>query len=199
MSDVTELIDLARGGDRAAADQVFAALYSELKRLARGQLQGSDVPMHATSLVHEAYCKLVRADELAVNDRQHFYALAARVMRQIVLNAVRSRGAVRRGGDVRIDALDTQALRVAASEGVGEDVLALDEALRKLAALEPALERLVELRFFAGLDLDEISTLLGRSERSLKRDWRRARAFLYAELSAPPSAVATEPAPADRA
>ncbi len=199
MSDVTELIDLARGGDRAAADQVFAALYGELKRLARGQLHGADLPMHATSLVHEAYCKLVRADQLAVNDRQHFYALAARVMRQIVLNAVRGRGAVRRGGAVRIDALDTQALRVAASEGVGEDVLALDEALRKLAGLDPDLERLVELRFFAGLDLDEIGTLVGRSERSLKRDWRRARAFLYAELSASPATGEAGPAPAGRA
>ncbi len=182
MSDVTELIERARDGDRVAADQVFAALYAELKRLARGQLHGSDVAMHATSLVHEAYCKLVRSNQLAVNDREHFYALASRVMRQIVLNSVRARSAQRRGGGMRIDALDTQALRVAASEGIGEDVLALDEALGKLAGLEPDLEHLVELRFFAGLELDEISALVGRSERSLKRDWRRARAFLYAEL-----------------
>lgn len=183
MSEITELIGLARAGDRSASDRLFAALYGELKRLARGQLAGSNVPLHATSLVHEAYCKLARGAELAINDRQHFYAIAARVMRQVVLNSVRARDTKRRGGDARIDALDTQALRVAAADELSEDVLALDEALQKLAELEPQLERLVELRFFAGLELSEISGLLDRSERSLKRDWRRARAFLYAELS----------------
>ncbi len=182
MGEVTVLIGLARAGDRDASDRLFATLYGELKRLARGQVASAGHPMHATSLVHEAYLKLSRGAVLAINDRQHFYAVAARVMRQIVLNCIRARDAKRRGGDVRIEAFDTQALRVAAAEGMGEDVLALDEALQKLAQLDPALERLVELRFFGGLELSEISALVERSERSLKRDWRRARAFLYAEL-----------------
>lgn len=193
MSEITELIGLARDGDRNASDRLFAALYAELKRLARGQLAGSDVPLHATSLVHEAYCKLARGADLAINDRQHFYAIAARVMRQIILNSLRARSAKRRGGDVRIDAFDTQASRVAAAEGLSEDVLALDEALQRLARLDPMLERLVELRFYAGLELSEISALLDRSERSLKRDWRRARAFLYAEIGG----VVPETAPID--
>lgn len=183
MTDITVLIGQARGGDRDAGDRLFAALYGELKRLARGQLAGGDAPMHATSLVHEAYCKLARGATIAVNDREHFYATAARVMRQIVIDHVRARDAKRRGGDVRIDALDTGALRVAASESANEDVLALDSALDRLSALDPLLGKVVELRFYGGLELSEISGLLDRSERSLKRDWRRARAFLYSELA----------------
>ncbi len=182
MTDVTVLIGQARDGDRDAGDRLFAALYTELKRLARGQLAGGDAPMHATSLVHEAYMKLARGAAIAVNDREHFYATASRVMRQIVIDHVRARDAKRRGGDVRINALDTDALRAVASEGAGDDVLALDAALDKLAALDPLLGKVVELRFYGGLELSEISGLLDRSERSLKRDWRRARAFLYSEL-----------------
>lgn len=182
MDEITELIAQAQTGDRAVSDRLFCVLYDELKRLARSQLAGSNAPLHATSLVHEAYCKLSRSSGLAINDRHHFYAVAARAMRQIVINVVRARDTQRRGGDVRIEPFDTQALRLAADDGLGEDVLALDEALGQLAELDPMLERLVELRFFAGLELAEIAPLLDRSERSLKRDWRRARAFLYARL-----------------
>lgn len=183
MTDITVLIGQARGGDRDAGDRLFAALYGELKRLARGQLAGGDAPMHATSLVHEAYMKLARGAAIAINDREHFYATAARVMRQIVIDHVRARDAKRRGGDARIEALDTGAMRVAAAEECGEDVLALDGALDRLSALDPLLGKVVELRFYGGLELAEIGVLLDRSERSLKRDWRRARAFLYSELA----------------
>jgi RNA polymerase sigma factor (TIGR02999 family) len=183
VSDITELIGQARGGDRKAGEQLFAALYGELKRLARGQLAGGDAPMHATSLVHEAYCKLARGAAIAINDREHFYATAARVMRQILIDHVRARDAKRRGGDVRIDALDTGALRIAAADSDSDEVLALDAALDKLGELDPQLARLVELRFYGGLELTEITGLLDRSERSLKRDWRRARAFLYAQIA----------------
>lgn len=183
MTDITELIGQARAGDRKAGEQLFAALYDELKRLARGQLAGGDGPMRATSLVHEAYCKLARAANVAINDREHFYATAARVMRQIVIDHIRARDAKRRGGEWRVDALDTGALAMAADSRSGLDVLALDTALSKLAELDPGLERLVELRFYGGLGLPEVATVMDRSERSLKRDWRRARAFLYAELA----------------
>jgi RNA polymerase sigma factor (TIGR02999 family) len=183
LADITQLIGHARDGDRQAADALFAALYGELKRLARGQLAGRDAPLHATSLVHEAWCKLARGAEVAVNDREHFYAVAARVMRQVVIDHVRARDAQRRGGDCRIEALDTVALRVVAGEQPAEDLLALDAALDRLAELDPQLARVVELRFYAGLELSEISGLLDRSERSLKRDWRKARAFLHAELA----------------
>lgn len=183
MSEITELIGRARDGDRDASERLFVALYSELKRLARSQLAGGGSPLNATSLVHEAYCKLAVGAQIAVNDREHFYATAARVMRQIVIDHVRARDAKRRGGDVRIDPLDTQAMRVLADDRGDEGLLALDAGLQRLAQNDATLARLVELRFYAGLELTEISALTGRSERSLKRDWRRARAFLYREMS----------------
>lgn len=183
LSEITELIGRARAGDRDAAEGLFAALYGELKKLARGQLAGGNAPLNATSLVHEAYCKLAIGADIAVNDREHFYATAARVMRQIVIDHVRARNAKRRGGDQRIEALDSHALRVLADAGDSEQMLALDQALDELAVMEAPLARLVELRFYAGLELSEITALTGRSERSLKRDWRRARAFLYRQIA----------------
>ncbi len=194
MSEITALIGQAREGDRQASEQLFASLYAELKHLARGQLAGGDAPLHATSLVHEAYMKLARAAEVTIRDREHFYAIAARVMRQIVIDHVRSRDAQRRGSGIRPTGLDTGALAVVAEQR-GDEVLALEDALERLATLDPTLAKLVELRFYAGLDLSEIATLVDRSERSLKRDWRRARAFLYADIAgdAPPP---TEPADA---
>ncbi len=179
--DITELIGQARDGDRRAGERLFASLYAELKHLARGQLAGGDAPLHATSLVHEAYMKLARGADVAIRDREHFYAIAARVMRQIVIDHVRARDAQRRGAGARPEALDDSALAVAATQR-GDEVLALEEALEKLMALDPALGKLVELRFYAGLELAEIAAIVDRSERSLKRDWRRARAFLYAEV-----------------
>jgi RNA polymerase sigma factor (TIGR02999 family) len=182
MTEVTELIGKARGGDRQAAERLFTTLYDELHRLAQGQLRGDDA-MRATSLVHEAYLKLARHGALEVNDRGHYFAVAARVMRQVVLDHVRSRVAQRRGGDIRFVALDTTAVQAAAGER-GDDVLALDAALGRLAEVDPQLASLVELRFYAGLELGEIAGVQERSERSLKRDWRRARAFLQRELTA---------------
>jgi len=179
--DITELIGKARDGDRGASERLFASLYTELKQLARGQLAGGDAPLHATSLVHEAYMKLARGADVAIRDREHFYAISARVMRQIVIDHVRARDAQRRGSGMRPEGLESSALTVAAAER-GDDVLALEEGLDKLMAIDPALGRLVELRFYAGLELAEIAGIVDRSERSLKRDWRRARAFLYAEL-----------------
>ncbi len=181
MAEITELIGRARGGDREASERVFALLYDELHQLAAGQLRGDDA-MRATSLVHEAYLKLALHGALAVNDRGHFFAVAARVMRQIVIDHVRSRAALRHGGDLHFAPLDTSALQ-AAAEDRGEDVLALDAALGRLAELDPKLAALVELRFYAGLELTEIAGVHERSERSLKRDWRRARAFLQREIA----------------
>ena len=180
MNDITELLGKARGGDREAADALFATLYQELRRLAARQLRGEEA-QRATSLVHEAYEKLARHGILDVNDREHFFAVAARTMRQIVIDHVRARNAQRRGGGEIVVPIETTAME-AAVQGRDEDVLALDDALGHLADVDPALARLVELRFFAGLELTEIAAIGERSERSLKRDWRRARAFLYREL-----------------
>ncbi len=182
MAEITELIGQARGGDAQASERLFAVLYDELRRLAAGQLRGEDA-MRATSLVHEAYLKLAHHGALEVNDRGHYFAVAARVMRQIVIDHVRARSAQRRGGGQPIASLDTTALQAAAAER-DEEVLALDAALVRLAQLDAPLAALVEMRFYAGLELSEIAGVQDRSERSLKRDWRRARAFLQREMTA---------------
>jgi RNA polymerase sigma factor (TIGR02999 family) len=181
MADITELIGKARGGDRDASERVFALLYEELHRLAAGQLRGEQA-MRTTSLVHEAYLKLAQHGAIEVNDRGHFFAVAARVMRQIVIDHVRARAALRRGGNIQFAPLETTAMQAAAADR-GEEVLALDGALDRLAELDAPLAALVEMRFFAGLELAEIASVQDRSERSLKRDWRRARAFLQREIA----------------
>ena len=180
MWDITELIGKAREGDVQASERLFSTLYDELRRLAAGQLRGDNV-MRSTSLVHETWLKLANHGSLEVTDRSHYFAVAGRVMRQIVIDHVRARGAQRRGGDVPMASLDTTAMNVA-SQGRDGDVLALDDALHRLGEMDPALASLVEMRFYAGLELSEISAVIDRSERSLKRDWRRARAFLQREL-----------------
>lgn len=182
VTEITELIGKARSGDAEASEHLFASLYDELRRLAAAQLRG-DNAMHATSLVHEAYMKLANHGAIEVNDRGHYFAVAARVMRQIVIDHVRSRASRRRGGDVLFTALDTTAMQAAAQER-DEEVLALDCALGNLAVVDAQLAALVEMRFYAGLELSEIADVQERSERSLKRDWRRARAFLQREMTA---------------
>lgn len=194
MGDVTELIVLARGGDRSASERLFAQVYRDLHRIAARQLGGAQGGAQATSLVHEAYFRLAKPEALALNDREHFFAVAARAMRQLVIDRARARQAEKRGGgrDLALDEVGTGALGVQ-DDG---DLFALAQALEKLTALDPALARLVDLRFFAGLELDDIATLTQRSERSLKRDWRRARAFLHAQMSAsPPATESAETAP----
>jgi RNA polymerase sigma factor (TIGR02999 family) len=182
VADITELIVQARAGEASASDRLFSNLYDELRRLAAAQLRGDDA-MRATSLVHEAYLKLAQHGALEANDRNHYFAIAARVMRQIVIDHVRARSALRRGGDIQFSPFDTSALHAAAA-GRDEEVLALDEALQRLSAIDAPLAALVEMRFFGGLELSEIAEVQQRSERSLKRDWRRARAFLQREINA---------------
>ena len=180
MADITELLGQARGGDAQASERLFATLYDELRRLATGQLRG-DNAMRATSLVHEVYIKLAGHDAIQLNDRGHFFAVAARVMRQILIDHVRARAALRRGGDIQFATIATTALQ-AVVEHRDDDVLALDEALAKLASVDAPLAALVEMRFYAGLELADIASVMNRSESSLKRDWRRARAFLRREV-----------------
>lgn len=181
LSDFTQLIGMASAGDAQASERLFVALYADLRQVALGQLRGSPA-MRATSLVHETWLKLANHGSFSINDRTHYFATAARVMRQVVIDHVRSRGAVRRGGEVQFASLDTTAMQ-AAGQGQDDDVLALDSALEQLARVDQSLARLVEMRFYAGLELAEISTVLDRSERSLKRDWRRARAFLQRQMT----------------
>lgn len=179
--EVTELIAQARGGDADCAQRLFALLYADLHRLAAAQLRGN-AAMHATSLVHEAYLKLANHGAIAANDRAHYFAIAAQAMRQIVIDHVRARAALRRGGDIQFEPLSITAIEAVVA-GRDEDVLALDDALAALAEVDAPLAALVEMRFFAGMELAEIATVQDRSERSLKRDWRRARAFLQQHMA----------------
>jgi RNA polymerase sigma factor (TIGR02999 family) len=191
--EITELLRAARAGDGRASERLFEAVYGELKRLARAQLarvgrssgaRGERATVDTTALVHEAYFKLASPAGLAVEDRRHFLNLAARVMRHLLVDFARQRGAEKRGGELVAVALEDAgeiAERRAELE-LSAELLALDDALGELDQSAPDLARLVELRFFVGLPLGEIVEILGRSERSLKRDWRRARAFLLAKL-----------------
>jgi RNA polymerase sigma factor (TIGR02999 family) len=181
MGDVSVLLVAASAGDRDAADQAFSLVYADLQRLARRQVRQASAGMGATSLVHEVYMRLVRPDAMQLDSREHFFALAARAMRQLVIDHARQRAAAKRGGGVVPEALDEIQERVGAL-GDAERLLGLDQALTRLAALDRQLATLVEMRFFAGLELEEIAEITGRSERSLKRDWRKARAILHANL-----------------
>ena len=182
--DLTALLRAARAGERGAADQLFAALYTDLKRLAHAQLGRGRRPsetLETTSLVHEAYLRLVAPAGLAAEDQAHFFNLAARVMRHVVIDFARRRDSAKRGAALRVSW--PEGFEPAAHDGqLGPTVLALDAALDRLERESPRLAELVQLRFFGGLPITEIATILDVSDRTLKRDWRKARAFLLAEL-----------------
>jgi RNA polymerase sigma factor (TIGR02999 family) len=176
--DFPTLVQAANAGDGGARDRLFAIIYDELRRRARQQL--GDLPrstLCTTQLVHEAYLKLVDKP-LALNDRAHFFRLVAQVMRQVLIDHLRERGARRRGGDGQRVTLTDQG----SSEGLSLDLLALDAALRALADSDAGLADLVELRLLAGLEFDAIAQLRGQSERTVYRDWRAARAYLNLQL-----------------
>ncbi|MCB1008070.1 MAG: RNA polymerase subunit sigma [Acidobacteria bacterium] len=180
---VAPLLEELAAGDRGALDRLFALLYRELRDLAHRQLARGrpGETLATTALVHEVYLKLSRAATLSANDRNHFFSLAARAMRQVVVDQARRRAAERRPDPARALSLTDAGI---AAEAPVEEVLAIDGALRRLEDLDPALGRLVEWRVFAGLTLEQIEPLSGRSLASLKRDWRKARAFLARELGA---------------
>lgn len=181
-SDVVSLLRLARNGEQGAADRLFSTLYEDLKRLARAQLRRAQAPkgtLDTTALVHEAYIRLIEPAGLAAEDRAHFFNLAARVMRHVMADFARRRGAAKRGADLRVTWPDGFEPAV---DVHGSRVLAIDEALERLERESARLAQLVELRFFAGLSIEEVAVLQNVSDRTVKRDWRRARAFLLAEL-----------------
>lgn len=189
MGEVTALIARAHQGDPAANAQLFTAVYDELKRVAERQVRRvHEAPMQTTTLVHEAYFRLAKHEALVMRDRAHFFAVAGRAMRQLLLDEVRARHTTKRSEDkaVPLDLLSNEALSAdALLTDSGAQVFALEQALRQLSEMDPALGQLVEMRFYAGLDLAEIAQITDRSERSLKRDWRKARAFLHAVLGHP--------------
>jgi len=187
--EITRLLSAARGGDRSASDVLFASVYRELHRLAHAQLAARGRPgdtLDTTALVHEAYLRLAQPKGLSAEDRAHFFNLAARVMRHVVVDYARRRDAAKRSGEVvRIEG-DRGEPAVQADTRLTADLLALDAALEHLEAESPRLARLVELHFFAGLSFAEIGEVCGHNERTAKRDWRKARAFLLVELAGSP-------------
>ena len=180
-ADITELLDAARDGDRGALDRVLATLYQELHAMARRQLAGQHGhTLDATALVHEAYLKLIGRNSARFDDRAHFFAYAASAMRSVVVDYARQRLAQKRGGDLhRVTELPEE---VEGGLRLDEETLGLDTALTRLAAVDQRLAQVVELRYFAGLNELEIAALLQRSERSIRRDWQKARLFLLASL-----------------
>lgn len=180
--DITLLLDAARNDDRQALDTVLGLLYQELHVMARRQLAGQyGRTLDATSLVHESYLKLLGANGAArFDDRAHFFAYAASAMRSVVVDYARSRLTRKRGGDlVRVAEIPEDSR---SGIRVDEELLALDAALRRLHVLDAHLANVVELRYFAGLSELEIAELSGRSERSIRRDWQKARMFLLASM-----------------
>ncbi|MFN0151924.1 MAG: ECF-type sigma factor [bacterium] len=189
--DITRMLSSARRGDREAVGEVFDRVYREIRRIAHGEVRrlGPAATMNTTAVVHEAYLKLVNAPGIAWEDRGHFFAVAATAMRQILVDYARRRSADKRGGRERAIPLD----EMDSSEGqtidpLSDDVIALDTALQRLAALDERLARVVDLRFFAGLSVEETALALGVTDRTVKRDWRRARAYLHNEISPAPEA-----------
>lgn len=181
-STVTRLLSEWSEGDASAFDRLLGLVYDDLKAIAHGQLR-RERPGHTlrtTALVHEAYVRLAETSELDWHDRAHFFAVASRVIRHVLVDYARSRGAQKRGGGrVRV----TLTAEAAAVEESVLEVLALEEALAALADRAPRLERVVECRFFGGMSVKETAAALNVSARTVKRDWRRARAHLYRALT----------------
>ena len=182
MEGVTLLLKRIGEGDNDARDQLFALLYDDLRRLAHSRMRRSETItlLDTTSLVHDTYLKLVNAHQLRFEDRGKFFAYAASLMRVIVVDAVRARRADRRGGGATHFVLDTQ---IGDEARKGEDqVIKVHDALDDLCKLDERLVKVVEMRYFAGLTEQEIAESLGITERTVRRDWEKARAILFEAL-----------------
>jgi RNA polymerase sigma factor (TIGR02999 family) len=166
--------------DPAAREQLVPIVYEELRRLAHYHMRGERAghTLQTTALVNEVYLRLAGIDGLRWRDRAHFFAMAATLMRRVLVDYARQRGREKRGAGISVISLDENA--VAAQPAV--DIVALDEALARLAAVDPQQSRVVELRFFAGLSVDETAEALGISPATVKRDWSTAKLWLYNEL-----------------
>jgi RNA polymerase sigma-70 factor, ECF subfamily len=180
-SNVTKLLRAAASGERRDIDALLAAIYDDLRRLAAHQMSGERGAhtLNATALANEAYIRLVDQRSTDWRDRLHFFAVAARVIRRVLIDHARARDAQKRGGKlVRVPLEDMEV----ATHGVDLDVLAVDEALTELAEIDQRQAQIVELRFYGGLSNDEVAEYLAISTRSVDRDWAVAKAWLYCRL-----------------
>lgn len=175
--DITGQLVAVRDGGQPALDALFPLVYDRLRQLARARASGA--PIDATELVHEAYLRFVDSSRTNWNDRQHFFAVAARAMRQIVVDHVRRQGAAKRGAGFRLTTLGDKA----AADAAADTVLAVHEALEALAATSPRLVEVVEACYFLGLTTEEAGEALGLSARTVKREWQKARMLLGALLA----------------
>jgi RNA polymerase sigma factor (TIGR02999 family) len=178
---VTQLLDRLRAGDRSALDALLPMVYDELRRIARGQRQrlASSLTVNTTALVHEAYLKLVKDRARNYSDRSHFFAVAATAMRQLLIDEAKRHAAKKRGSGRRPISLDSVEVGI---EGQAESLLELDRALDKLGQVSPRLLRVVECRFFGGLTETETAAALAVTDRTIRRDWAKARAWLAVEM-----------------
>lgn len=183
MGEVTQLLFAARSGDRAALDRIVALVYDDLRRLARRQLQREygERTLHPTSLVHEAYMKLAGSSAIPAENRAHFLAIAAHAMRQVLVDDARKRSAAKRGVGWERTTFSDQDW---AADFKPDEILALNDAIDEL---EPRQRQIVECRFFGGMEEQEIASALGVTERTVRRDWVKARAWLYRSLYDTPS------------
>ena len=182
LPDVTQLLAAWQRGSRAAFEQLVPLVYGELRRVARARLrhERDGHTLQTTALVHEAYVRLVDLRRMTLHDRTHFFAMAARLMREILVDHARRKHAGKRGGamaTIGLDGVDP------AGPAANLDLLALDEALGQLGGLEPRLSQVVELRFFGGLSIAETASTLGVSTATVERDWVVAKAWLHQRLS----------------
>jgi RNA polymerase sigma-70 factor, ECF subfamily len=179
--DITELLHAWTTGDESALGRLLPRIYAELRRVARNHLrrEGPAQTLQPTALVNEAYLRLVRIRRLRWQDRAHFFAICSRLMRQILVDAARARRVAKRGGGAVQVTLDE---RLLSSDAVRVDIAALDLALKALEDLDPRKSRVVELRFFAGLSVEETATVLDISTDTVSRDWKFSRTWLYREL-----------------
>ncbi len=183
--DLTGLLLAWRGGDEQALHRLMPAVERQLLRVARAAMRGErpDDTLQPTALVNELYLRLVDLTQVSWTDRAHFFALAARMMRRILVDRARARRTGKRGGAQHLIALD--AAGDVPEHARRPDLVALDEALTRLAAIDPRRSQVVELRFFGGLDVDETAAVLSVSRSSVIRDWTVARAWLFRELARP--------------
>jgi RNA polymerase sigma factor (TIGR02999 family) len=182
---ISSLIASAEGGDSSAAEALFAALYSELRRLARSQLprRSKDMTLGTTTLLHEAYVRMAGREGTVFPERGRFMAYAARVMRALIIDHVRGRRAQRRGGQFEITSLPADVADHAAGEASPARLARLSDAIDALAVVDPVLAQIVDLKFFCGFSLAEIAAMRGLSERTVQRHWEKARLFLHEEIT----------------
>ena len=181
MSDVTQILAAIEHGDPKAAEELLPLVYAELRKLAASKLsqQSPDQTLQPTALVHEAYLKLLGDGRHSWQDRRHYFAAAAEAMRHILVDRARRKAAVRHGGGLqRINLVNV----VVATETTDENILLINEALEKLTSHDAATAELVKLRFFGGLTFPQAAEVLGLSERTAKRQWTYARAWLFKEI-----------------